>query len=165
MTEPELKELKMVCGSIALVDPDIYELAKNKTWRINTHGYPQWVSTKDGKSISLKLHELVINVPKGKHSDHINRNKLDNRRCNLRIVTPSQNAMNAKIRTDGVSKYRGVHWKKEMNQWCASLGYRGKRIHLGYWEHEIDAAKAYNRGAIVHHGECANLNTIEPQNG
>jgi len=76
------------------------------------------------------MHRLLIGTPKGLETDHRNRNKLDNRRKNLRIVDRSQNSLNTKIRNDNKSGYKGVFWRADRNKWY--VYFRGK--YLGYYE-------------------------------
>jgi hypothetical protein len=94
------------------------------------------------------------------HTDHINHDKLDNRRINLRSCTNQQNHMNKSSNKDSTSKYLGVSWHKNANKWQSSIRFNGKQIHLGIFNNEQDAAKAYNLKAIELFGEFSNLNII-----
>jgi citrate synthase len=80
--------------------------------------------------------------PKG-HVDHINRNTTDNRICNLRDVTPSENQHNRKLSKANKSGYLGVCWSKEMNKWSAHICKDRKKIYLGCYEDVKEAANAY----------------------
>lgn len=71
--------------------------------------------------------------------DHINRDTLDNRKCNLRIVDKSLNAVNAGIRSNNTSSVTGVSWNKNANSWRAYINYQGKRIELGHKKDFDDA--------------------------
>lgn len=91
-----------------LVDDDIFYKYKHLRWRLHSRGYVRsYVKPKH-----LILHSIVANTPKGLYTDHINHNKLDNRRSNLRICTPKQNQHNRldnknnKTGVRGVSKFR-----------------------------------------------------------
>lgn len=85
--------------------------------------------------------------------DHINGNRGDNRICNLRPATSSQNAINKKLRSDNVSGSRGVYWKRNERKWIAQIGVQGKRIHLGSFEDQQKAEHAYRNAAALHHGD------------
>ena len=85
--------------------------------------------------------------------DHINGIKTDNRICNLRLATYSQNSMNSKINTLNKSGCKGVAWKKESRKWAAYGKLNGKKKHLGYFNELEDAKKAYCDFARKHHGE------------
>ena len=63
--------------------------------------------------------------------DHINRDKLDNRKVNLRFVTQRQNCCNTKTNKNNTSGHTGIHWNKEINKWVARITYFCKPIHLG----------------------------------
>lgn len=90
--------------------------------------------------------------------DHINGQKNDNRPCNLRVVSRSQNNMNAKTRAKSSSKFKGVSWSKVVGKWHALSVENGKPKHLGYFTDERDAAQAYDNHASVEFGEYARLN-------
>lgn len=107
------------------------------------------------------MHNEVIRPPKGLINDHINRNGLDNRKANLRPVTRAQNTLNRLYkfkRKDSPSKYKGVTWHKYTKKWQAQICYAGKHKFVGYFNDEIQAAKAYDAAAIKYHKDFAVLN-------
>lgn len=107
-------------------------------------------ATADRRNIAM--HVLLMDRPL---VDHINHNGLDNRRGNLRLATKGQNAANSIRRTRGKdSMFRGVGWRAHASKWVARLADR----HLGYFETEVDAAKAYDAAATEMFGEFATLN-------
>jgi hypothetical protein len=93
-------------------------------------------------------------------ADHINGKGYDNRKANLRLATRSQNCMNKPfIKTkSSSSKYRGVSWSKSLKKWHVQIGLHGKRIYIGYFNNEIEAAKAYDKAAKLYHKEFAVTN-------
>ena len=128
---------------------------------------------KRGKSNDgcIMLHRLLTNAKEYQIVDHRNRNTLDNRRCNLRIITTNGNAQN---RSTGKyfngkkkhSQYKGVTRRrlrngKLSNRWRASIKVNNKPIRLGEYGCEIDAANAYDKAALKYHGEYASPNFIE----
>ncbi len=119
------------------------------------------------KTAKVYLHREIMNAPKGVIIDHKENGGLDNRRANLRFATQSQNMINRPKKPNTASKYRGVRWDKSRNFWYAEIIFRNKgrkiRKYLGRFENEIDAAKAYDRMAVKHHGEFARLNFPQPQ--
>ena len=114
----------------------------------------------------ISMHQDVIEVPEGMVIDHINHDGMDNRGANLRAATRSQNMCHRKKRSRTTrSKYKGIHWKKRNRKWQAMITVESKRIYLGHFRDEIDAAKAYDRAARKYHGEFASLNFPESARG
>ncbi|MGB7582952.1 MAG: AP2 domain-containing protein [Sedimentisphaerales bacterium] len=111
------------------------------------------------KTRFVSLHREIMNPPKGLVVDHRNGDGLDNRRANLRLATHSQNMINRpKTKSKTTSKFVGVNFDKSRNKWAAKIHYENKKIWLGRFDSEIDAAKAYDEAAIKYHGEFARLN-------
>ena len=93
--------------------------------------------------------------------DHIDRNPFNNCKDNLRICTVHQNTFNrAKYRGNPTSKYKGVSWNAKHKRWYAFIRFNGKRIYLGNFEVEANAARAYNDAAMQFFKEFAYLNQI-----
>jgi len=87
---------------------------------------------------------------------------MDNRSGNPREATHSQNLCHRKKRSGAKqSKYKGIYWKKNNRKWQALITFEKKRMYLGYFQNEIEAAKAYDRAARKYHGEFACLNFPE----
>jgi HNH endonuclease/AP2 domain len=91
--------------------------------------------------------------------DHKDRNRLNNQRDNLRSATRQEQVQNTTKRKNTASKYKGVSWWK--NKWKARIVINGKSIHLGYFDNEEDAARAYDRAAKRAFGEFMVLNFPE----
>ena len=102
------------------------------------------------------MHKLLLDTKD--YVDHKNRNTLDNQRKNLRSATPSQSRGNCSPK--GVSKYLGVSWSKASQKWQGHICINGKKIHLGLFDKEEDAAFMYNSWAKEAYKEFANLNVI-----
>lgn len=92
--------------------------------------------------------------------DHINGDKLDNRRANLRLCTNAENLRNGKSR-GGSSQYKGVCLHKQNKNWIATIMKDGKAKHIGCFDDELSAAKAYDKAAISMHGAFARLNFFD----
>lgn len=169
-------KLTTSCGSEILIDDEDYEIVSKYTWHIrkakNTNYARTNIRISVGKQRGIHLHRLITNCPRNMMIDHINGNGLDNRRCNLRIVTRSQNLMNSK-KPEGehTSQYKGVcltKWGKvskktgiQKYKWRTEIRKDTKGILIGYFETEIEAALAYNQKAIELFGEFAKLNEVE----
>lgn len=164
ITNPKIRQIPLSRGKFAIVDASDYDWLNQWKWSYRPNGYAirkENVITDDGKlkRKTIRMHRIITNAPDNMEVDHINRNGLDNRRGNLRIVTHAQNMCNQKVRT-GTSKYKGVIWYNKNNKWLARIRKNGKAIHLGYFVCEIEAALAYNAAALKYHGEFARLNEI-----
>jgi hypothetical protein len=151
---------------VALVDDIDYEFLKNFKWRISNLGYVfTQVGMRKSKEFNVKIgmtyiHRLVINPPSDKVCDHINLDKLDNRRENLRVCTRHENLFNRPKRKDSTdSKYIGVYFEKKSKKWVASFSIDKKQYKFRH-ESETDAALTYNKLAIQHRGQYARLNDI-----
>lgn len=110
------------------------------------------------KSRTVSMHRLIMKAKPGELIDHKDSDTLNNQRNNLRVCTRRQNNTNRKPVAGRVSKFIGVGIQK--GRWRARIRVNLKGIHLGYFSSETDAAIAYNKAAIIHHGEFAKLNEI-----
>jgi hypothetical protein len=129
-----------------LMDDDDYEKYKNYSFYVvRSKRSPNiYLRAHDpGNPYSFQMHRVIMCAPKGSLVDHINRNTLDNRKCNLRITNHLGNTHNSKKRP-GTSLYRGVSWYKRNRKWTAQVSHNGKYKRLGYFHSELDAAKAYD---------------------
>lgn len=165
-----MREILTRKNEVILVDDDDYEKLSKFTWYIskggkNHGGYGYAISSQrnesTGKQYKLSMHREIMNAKKGEIVDHINGNKLDNRKENLRIVTPYQNSLNVKKKDGASSQYKGVAFSKDMNLWKSSIRVKGKGVHIGYFSNEVACALAYNEYAIKHFGEYAKINNID----
>ncbi len=136
------------------VDSDDFEMLAKYRWHITANGYAS-VSRKSGR---VWMHRLIMNTPKGLFVDHINGDKLDNRKCNLRNATRSQNGMNKPKMANNKSGYKGVTFNKRLQKWVAQIKLEDKKMHIGTFFCKIEAAKAFDMKAIALHGEYAKLN-------
>ena len=148
-------------------NPIAYHLKSNQVagTKVNT-GY--WrVGIKTDKTRYYVTHRIVFWLktgvnPEEKQVDHV-LGKHNN--LNLRVATISENQGNSKKRQSikgkpCSSKYKGVSWNNSHNRWVAQIQFKKKKMHIGCFKNEIDAATAYNKAAIAYFGEFAKLNEI-----
>ena len=158
-----MKELPLSNGLVTKVDDDVYELVSQWKWSDNGNGYAvrndRYAPNKSRKQY---LHRLITGAQQGDFVDHINGDRTDNRKENLRICTQAENAMNhSGQKKRKYSKYKGVTFDPITKKWVANIGVRYKKIHLGVFKTELEAARAYNEGAVKYCGDFAYLNDLE----
>lgn len=162
-----MKQIPLTQGKFALVDDEDYERINQWKWHIGGKGYA--IRTENfykpcGRRTSrtIMMHRYILCVETVFHVDHINHDRLDNRRFNLRKCTRSQNLMNTQVRKNkSLSRYKGVARYARDKRWLAYINKDGIRHRLGRFEKEEDAAMAYNKKAIELFGAFALLNAIE----
>jgi len=152
----QVKQIPLGNGVYAYVDAADYEWLSQWTWRLHAGYAGRWEKRK-----MVLMHREIMQPPKGKMVDHVNGNKLDNTRANLRVCTRPENARNTRKQHSASSRFRGVTYYKAMGKWRARIGFEGRYIHLGFFTDEAEAARAYDRKAVELFGEFARLNFPE----
>lgn len=144
-------------GKSLLLDDEDYEkfTCMGLRFRLSNEGYVVFGGN------AKAVHRIIMNAPKGTFIDHINHDKLDNRKSNLRICTNQQNSMNRKPYKGKSSKYKGVSYIKKLDKFQAMIQANGKPKFLGRFKTEEEAAKKYNEAALEYFGEFAYLNDIK----
>lgn len=127
------------------IDKEDLELVKsyNRYVSINSGGYAlMWLNDRE-----LFLHRLILGLPQAYNPDdmligeHINGDRLDCRRANLRICKKSENPINCKKYKNNSSGHKGVYWHKKNKKWTASIFYNNQRLYLGSFDNYEDAVK------------------------
>lgn len=160
-----MKKIYLSQNRFALVDDLDYGQLSQFKWCVckgcNTF-YAMRSANICGKRTTIQMHREILGLSHkdGKHTDHIDGNGLNNSRSNLRICTNQQNSFNRKSSRGSSSVFKGVNWYKRNRKWMAYIRHKNRRIHIGYFINEIDAANAYNRAAQKHFGEYAKLNNL-----
>lgn len=158
-----MKEIELTRGFKAIVDDDDFEKLSKFKWHVFVSKNTNYAQRKSpqykGKRGTIRMHRVILGVSDGRIIDHINRNGLDNRKCNLRVVTASQNNMN-KIKVRGESKFKGIHWNKKAQKWSARIVLNRRITALGNYNTEVEAAMVYNIIAKKVFGKHALLNKL-----
>lgn len=146
-------------GTHAVCSAEDYDTLSQYSWHWHLHGYPM-TYLKTNKRLAL-MSRFILKAEKGVIVDHINRDRKDNRRNNLRFVTPSQNAQN-RSKTDGCSsQYKGVSYAKNCKKFLARVKIKGVSHNIGYFDKEIEAAKFYDTYIVQNREQielCQELN-------
>lgn len=116
----------------------------------------------DGRKVTVLLHRFLMGLEHGDplEVDHIDFDGLNNRRCNLRVVTGRQNKQYKRGRPGSSSRFVGVHWDAARRRWQAQISIDDRSISLGRFGTEIEAAEARDR-YVIEHGLRHNLNLAE----
>ena len=161
-----MKRIPLTQGKFALVDDSDFEYLNQWKWHI-CNGYAarrEYLGGGYRKDITnyILMHRLINKTPNGFHTDHIDGNRLNNRKKNLRTASCSQNVMNQyrEKTKNKTSIYKGVNFCKRDGNWRVQLNIKGKNTHIGYYKTEIEAAKSYNIAVKKYRGIFARLNEI-----
>ena len=131
-----------VCG-VVLVDEQDHDAVAAYAWSLGTDGYAYRDDWTGPKRRRIAMHRQLLGLSRGDglHTDHLNGNRLDNRRTNLRIVTQAQNNQNITC-VRARSGHRGVYWHEASGRWRAAVHHGDRQISGGYFDRIEDAAQA-----------------------
>ncbi len=159
-TQRSKKKTVKVEGHSVTMDEADYNKLPNKRFFL-TCGYCYIPLKVNGKHTTTSIHRFIMQTPKDMVTDHINGNKLDNRRENLRICNQQENARNADKKSRNTSGYKGVFFHKRDKRWFTQICLNGKMVWGGGFKTKEEAAKKYNELATVYFGDFARLNLIK----
>lgn len=142
---------------LVMVDDDDYEKLEKFNWQADKYNSVSSHSTDKGR---ILVHRYITDCPLNLEVDHIDGNRLNNQKSNLRIVNSSQNKMNRGSRKDCKSGFKGVSWHNKNSKWVSRIMINGKYKHLGQFETKEQAAETYNMYAKESFKEFAWLNPI-----
>lgn len=145
-----------------LVDDEDFEYLNQFKWNVvkkNNTFYATRKLTRTKNSKNVQMHRVILEVTNPKilvdHQDH---NGLNNQRNNIRQCDAVENSRNRRSRKNKTSKYLGVYKRKRLNRWIAQIETIDKKIEIGRFDTEEEAARAYDKKASELFGEFANLN-------
>lgn len=152
------KHIPLTRGQSALVSDADYDWLNQWRWLVVGPGYAGRFEGPKGAHRMVYMHRAVLDAQPGQRVDHINGDRLDNRRENLRLVSGSQNQQNRRLASHSTSGYKGVCWHRGTRKWHTRITVNRKRIHLGYYEDLETAALVYDAAARLFFGEYARPN-------
>jgi len=158
-----MKEIQITQNRVVSVSDEDYKEISQYSWSYSAStGYAVRKGRKNcTEPRTVHMHRVIMNAKANQQVDHINGNKLDNRRSNLRFATVQKNAFNRKKpKVRCTSQYKGVLKRKNASKWEARIKLNNKAIYLGRFVNEKDAARAYNEAALKYFGEFARCNDI-----
>jgi hypothetical protein len=166
---PHVIQIPLTQGYVAIVDEIDADLAQSN-WHVSAQATTRYAvrnkRTPKGQRLE-QMHRIILSrilgrrLKRGEYTDHINHDGFDNRRCNLRVASRSENGRNRRKPSQNTSGYKGVGWDKTYQCWTATLTVEGETIKLKNYATAEAAARAYNHLAKKYHGKFACLNIVE----
>lgn len=154
-----MRTIQLSKGHKTVVDDEDFDLVSPHKWcAMPTHHGGIYAMHKNHRGLSVLMHRLIIGASTGEMVDHIDGDKLNNRRANLRRCTVAQNNQNCGIRKNNVSGFKGVGFLLGKGKYQARIRHNGKRHYLGSFTNAKEAALAYDAAARKFHGEFARVN-------
>lgn len=165
-----MKQLPLAnTGLYTLIDDEDYEVLSKHKWNITDKGYVYRVvheprndwnkKSAKGRYIkhTIRMHRFLLQPKPSEWCDHINGNRLDNRRANLRICSPAQNSWNRGISKKNTTGAKGIDFLKNRNAWRARIYVEGKCIYLGYTHDKEEAINLYKQAIKKYYKEYARI--------
>jgi hypothetical protein len=155
-----VKAIPLTKGYEATVDEADYAILSRFNWCYSDGYAIRGVrDRRAGTQATIRMHRVILDAPEGIEVDHVNGNRLDNRRANLRLATHKQNLHNLPTPAHNTSGFKGVSWCKRSQKWRAYIKVDGKSKHLGLFATAEGAALAYDEAALLYFGSFARTNS------
>jgi hypothetical protein len=146
-----MRKIKLTKSKYAIVDDDYFEYLNQWKWYCNFYDYAVREIGGSKNKKRIYMHRLVNNTPENYLTDHINRNRLDNRKINLRTVNPTASILNRGINKNNTSGHKGIIWRKDTKSWSARIKTNYKEIYLGCYKDIKEAIKARKKAELIYH--------------
>jgi hypothetical protein len=141
---PNSEKIQLSLGLFAIVDADMADILKRYNWSAKPDYRKVYAVSTDINNTQFKMHRIVLGLPNkgGEIVDHVNRNGLDNRRCNLTFSDPSKNGKNHDAHEKRPSRFYGV--VRNTNKWCVFFTWPDGGKHKKNFDDEVEAARYYD---------------------
>ncbi len=153
-----MRHIRLNKGFVVMVDNRDFDELSKFTWFVNHNGYAVRAHPREhGKKrpAAIFMHRQILGVPDGLFTDHINGDTLDNRRCNLRIATKSENNINRPATKRNKLGIKGITYDANRMKFRVRIAANGQQLHLGRFNTIEEAQSAYRKAATKVHGEFA----------
>lgn len=157
---PETRLVRLTRGKVAVVDEEDFDWIMRWKWRA-VRKRSDWCAARTGpENKTIYMHRVLTFAEPNEEVDHKNGDGLDNRQTNLRRCTPQENQRGFRRRLAGkTSRFRGVYWHRRGKKWAAQIMLRpGVNRHIGLFDDEDEAGRAYAKMARLHFGAFADAN-------
>lgn len=153
--DSDIRRITLACGATALCDAEDYHWLARFSWRLHPSGY----AVAGGENRLLQMHRLVMGLAPGSVLiDHINSDRLDNTKTNLRKCSHAENTRN-RVKPSGTSsRFKGVYRDSRRGYWRVRVSFEKRAHYVGVFQDEVEAARAYDAKALELHGEFARTN-------
>jgi len=152
-----MKEIPLISGGVAIIDDGDAEIVAPFRWTQAKSRRGLTYARSTCHRNGVRMHRLILGAKLDEQVDHDNGNGLDNRRENIRIATPSKQAMNRRRKENAAGPYKGVT-QHVGGKWQAHIQKDGRLARIGLFSTAEEAARAYDRMARLVHGEYARIN-------
>lgn len=159
---PGAKVIMSTNGYEILVDEEDFERCSRVWWHVIKKGYAVRGIFENGQKFEVKMHRFILGLDRydGRIVDHANGNRLDNRKCNLRLCTKAQNGWNQGPQKTNTTGYKGVS-RTPNGRYTSQIRHLGRKHHLGIYPTAEEAHEVYCLAADLLHGEFANHGNLE----
>lgn len=155
-----MRQISLTKGAYATVDDADFEALSKYSWCFSNTGYAVRGTMKGGESRIYLMHREILGAKPDEEIDHVDGNRLNNQRSNLRLCSSAENKHNRGKSKNNTSGYKGVHWNKQNGKWRSRIMVNRRVYHLGFFENSEDAAKAYDIAALKYHKDFARVNLL-----